>query len=265
MLKKLFAMTYLISAFTSTALAWQIQKNADSNWLDAQQAKPSVYQEMNKYFVEIELPTQAIPYTQYFIKFMHQKIVTETTNSLKAKLSQASCIPSSSVSFPETLTLKHNFEAKIGFEKEIVKTQSYDCLGKLNLDKVFFTFMSEKFQSQAIKDLDYIHINESTNTVCHKVSIFMFGQTHFCFTQNVLANEKQYIVHSFNEKNIGDPKARVYYRESVSVFTQLPDGEVSLYNLAYGRGPDLPFHGVVEKLVKNQQEFFIQKLIESAK
>lgn len=250
---------------TSTAVAWQIQKNADSNWLASQQPKASVYEEMNKYFIENDLPTQAIPYSQYFITFMHQKIVTETLNGLKFKLSQPGCVPSSNVSFPEVLTTKHNFEAKVDFEKEIVKTQSYDCLGKLNLDKVFFTFMSDKFQTQAIKDLDYIHINESTNTVCHKVSIFMFGQTHFCFTQNVLANEKQYIVHSFNEKNVGNPKAPVYYRESVSVFTQLPDGEISFYNLVYGRGPDLPLHGLVEKLVKSQQEFFIEQLIESAK
>lgn len=251
--------------FAVTAQAWIIQSGDSKQWLAKQKAVPSVYEEMNKYFLETDPKSHAMPYVKSFIPFMHTQIVNEAEISLTKKLNKLTCSAETNISYPGILTKEFDFQSKRDFEKEILKIQSYDCLGKLNLDKVFATLMSEKFQKEAVDGLKQIKTNQQTNQVCQVVSIFPFGTTNFCFTQNVLATGKQYLIHSYNEQNIQNPSAPAYYREAITVISQLPTGEISIYNLAYARGPDLPFHSVVKSMIATKQELFIQKLIENSK
>lgn len=262
MIKKLFI---LVSISVSVSNAWQVQTNTNDTWLLQQKAKPSVFSEMNKYFTENDPSNNAIAYVQNFVPTIHKLMVGETKSSLSRKLSTPDCNSSTDVSFPETLTGQYNFSSKNDFEESFLKVESYACLGKLNLDKVFETLMSEAFQRKAINGLKNISVNPEDNWACVETSIFGLGTSRYCLTKNVLRTKNQYIIHSFNEENISAPSAPIYFKETINVLTQLSNGEVSFYNLMYARGPDLAFRGMVKKKATKQQEAVTQLLIEMAK
>lgn len=262
MIKKLII---LASLSVSTANAWQVQKSQDQNWLLLLKAQPSVYEEMNKFFVKNDGAYNASAYIESFIPTLHRAMVSEANSSLLAKTSQATCSNTTEVSFPELLTTKYKFSGKDDFERNFLKVQSYTCLGKLNLDKVFETLMSEAFQQKAINGLKKISSNQNTNNVCVETQIFGLGTSRYCLTKNVLRTQNQYIIHSYNEENVSKPTAPIYFKETINVLTQLSNGEVSFYNLMYARGPDLAFRGMVKKKATKQQEAVTQLLIEMAK
>lgn len=254
----------VLSSFN--AQAWIIQSNDNTReWLLQQQPKTSVYQEMNKYFTENDPKTDAKPYIKSFISNVHQSLVTEADNSLAHKLNEPSCKSATKISYPKSLTSQYNFKSKVNFEKEIIKIQSYDCLGQLNVHRVFDVLMSPDFQKDAVDGMKAASADQKNNRVCQRISLFPFGTSSVCFTQNVLLKGNQYVIHSFNEENINNPSAIAYYRDSITVITQLKNGEVSIYNLGYARGPDLPFHSVVESVIKKQQKTLIEKLIQQAR
>lgn len=261
-LKSIFV---ILSFFSFSAQAWIIEKGDPSYWLMAQKPVPSVYTEMNQYFTDFFPATNAEAYIHHFITSMHSSLVNEAESALSKKLKEPSCKSDIKVSYPEILTKGHESKGARSFELEVLKIQSYDCLGKIDLHKVFNTLMSDQFQKDSIDGLELIETNKKPNQVCQKVSIFPFGTSHFCFTQHILATPNQYIIHSFNEENVDEPSAPAYYRETVTVFTKLSNDEVSVYNLAYARGPDMPGHFIVKKVLTSRQQKSIQNLIESAK
>lgn len=262
---KKYLLPLLILTTTASAQAWQVQTNANENWLLQQKAKPSVYSEMNKYFIENDPSNNALGYVLSFVPALHKLIVGETKSAIALKLSASDCNSSTEVSFPETLTNQHNFSSKNEFEGSFLKVQSYACLGKLNLDKVFETLMSEAFQRKAINGLKDISVNPKDNRACVETSIFGLGTSRYCLTKNVLRTKNQYIIHSFNEENVSEPSAPIYFKETINVLTQLPNGEVSIYNLMYARGPDLSFRSIVKSKATQQQEAVTHLLIEMAK
>lgn len=246
--------------FVVTAQAW-LEKSGDvHSWLAEQRPKNSVYIEMNKYFSKNDPETDARPYIQSFVNYIHNTIISEADTSLKQKLSQEVCKNQTQISFPEKITQQYSFKSKLKFEKQIVKVQSYDCLGNADARHVFETLLSAKFQLQTIDGMKATSADQSTNRTCQTISLFPLGTSNTCFTQNILSNPGQYVIHSFNEENINNPSAPVYFRESIVVITQLKNGNVSIYTLSYGRGPDLPFHGIVEKVIYKQQKKLIDNL-----
>lgn len=261
--------TILIFTFFITAVnahAWQISLEADPKaWLFDQKAKSSVYTEMEKYFSENYPYGNPKSYVKSFIDSTHSKLVKEAHNSIQFKIGNNTCQPALNVTFPEASVMSTEFSAQKKFEKEITRIESYDCLGKVDLHKVFRLFLSDEFQLQSIDGLKTINTDQSSNKVCQLVSLFPLGSANFCFTQHILKLDKQYVIHSYNEENINKPSIPTYFRESIMVLSELNNSEVSLYNLTYGRGPDLPLHGIVKKIIKNQQQNIIENLIKRAK
>lgn len=262
---KKYILSLLILTATASAQAWQVQTNTNENWLLQQKAKPSVYSEMNKYFIENGDSNTALAYVENFVPAMHKLMVGETKAAISFKLNGPSCNSSTEVSFPEKLTSQYNFYSKKEFEESFLKVQSYACLGKLNIDKVFETLMSEAFQRKAINGLKNISVNQEDNKACVETSIFGLGTSRYCLTKNVLRTKNQYIIHSFNEENISDPSAPIYFKETINILTRLPSGEVSFYNLMYARGPDLSFRSIVKSKATKQQEAVTQLLMKMAK
>lgn len=257
----------LLALFTLTAFnaqAWIIQSGDADTWLLNLKAKPSVYTEMNKYFEENDPQTDATPYIKSFIPAVHQALVAEAQNSIPQLVDQSQCQSMTKISYPKAITHQYGFKSKINFEKEILKIQSYNCLGKLNVHKVFETLMSAEFQKEAVDGMKEVTVDQKTNQICQRISMFPLGTTNFCFTQNILLNDNQYIIHSYNEENNDSPSIVAYFREAITVITQLENSEVSIYNLALGRGPDLPFHSIVEKIVSRQQNKIFNALTKEA-
>lgn len=263
---KIFALSlaFLIASVSENANAWRVDHSSDNNWLTNIIATPSVYAEMNKYFKEEDPSHDALPYVQSFVPAVHSIMVNETYEFINDKVEQPGCVPSIDVSFPEQITQKFDFDSKNEFEGHFLKVESYTCLGKLDLDKVFETLMSESFQRKAINGLKSIQLNQANNQACVETKIFGLGTSHYCLTKRVQKNEDQYIIQSFNEQNLNDPDAPVYFKETINVITRLPNGEISLYNLMYARGPDLSFKGVIRGKVKDQQENVRKYLVAGA-
>lgn len=262
---KNFLLSLFVLLTALSAKAWQISVTEDPYWLKNIKAKPSVFVEMNKYFSERNPNVDAKPYVETFIPEMHQRMIYETEAFFQNRQMLTSCSPLVEVTFPSALTTKFNFDSKNEFEKDFLKVESNVCLGKLDINKVFETLMSEDFQRKAINGLQNIQISKADNSACIKTKIFAIGTSNFCLTKQVLRTQNQYIIQSFNELNNHSPSLPVYFKESINVITQLPDGEISLYNLMYARGPDLSFRSIIRSKVQDQQEKVRRFLIEGAK
>lgn len=261
---KMNALIFILVSTSVNAFAWQVQEIDNQNWLTWIRAKPSVFNEINKYFKAEDSSNDATEYIQEFVPAMHDKMVDETYSFMNAKAAQSACKPSIDVSFPEQITEKHAFDSIKDFESNFLKVESYTCLGKLDLDKVFETLMSESFQRKAINGLKNIKLDPSTNKACVETKIFGLGTSNYCLTKNVQKTVGQYVIQSFNEENLNKPDAPVYFKETINVITRLPNGEISLYNLMYARSVDLSFTGVIRSKVKEQQDEVKKYLIEGA-
>lgn len=259
---KIFA--FILASVFINAFAWQTVQSNNPNWLASIEAAPSVYNEMNKYFLKEDPATDATAYVQNFVPALHQIMVRETQNFMINKVSQPGCTPATRVSFPTQLTSEFNFTSKHDFESNFLKVESYTCLGKLDLDRVFETLMSEAFQRKAINGLKAIQLNQNTNQACVETKIFGLGTSRYCLTKHVQKTQNQYVIQSFNETNVNNPTAPVYFKETINVITRLANGEISLYNLMYARSIDLSFRSMVKSKVESQQEDVRTFLIEGA-
>lgn len=257
-------LAFILASVSMNAFAWQVTQDNSPNWLLSIEAAPSVYAEMNKYFLKEDPSTDARAYVENFVETLHLNMVQETQSFMDRKLAQPGCAPSTQVSFPEQLTSKYNLNSKEEFESNFLKVESYACLGKLDLDRVFETLMSEAFQRKAINGLKAIQLNQSTNQACVETKIFGLGTSRYCLTKHVQKKQNQYIIQSFNETNVNNPSAPVYFKETINVITRLTNGEISLYNLMYARSVDLSFRGIVKGKVEAQQNSVRTYLIEGA-
>lgn len=248
-----------------SARAWVVSAGQDIRELSKFRPSLSVYTEMNKFFLKNGSSTNASNYVENFINGIHSAMILEAGNSVSKKLNESSCVSASEVAFPEHLTKLADNELKQNFEENFLKVQSYACLGRINLDRLFEVLMSENFQKSAVPGLKAITTNPSNNQVCIKTSMMLIGDSEYCLTKNVLKSKNQYFIHAFNESNGRDATAQIYFKETINVLTQLENGEASLYTLMYMRGPDLSFRPVVKSTVNSQQKKINELLINMSK
>ena len=249
--------------FSQNALAWNIQQGELANWLNQLAPKPSVYQEMQKYFGQGASSAAVSNYITGFVGHVHQSFIEKVTQNYQNSSNvNLKCKNSSAVDFPEVIT-SMKFGSK--FESEALSVETMDCLGKLDHHKVFQTFLSDAFQVNSVTGLVNVKSNQATNQVCQATDVFPVGKSSYCFTQNIWADASTYIIQSFNETNNPGAEAPVYFREVFTVIKKMPNGEVFIYNLALGRGPDLPLHFVVKSKVKSEQAKAINALKATAK
>lgn len=250
--------------FSQNVFAWNIQQGELATWLNQLSPQPSVYQEMQKFFGKQGGSSAGVQnYITAFVGQVHESFITKVTqNYQNSSNTNLKCKNSSKVEFPEVIT-----GIKIGsnFESEALSVETMDCLGKLDHHKVFQTFLSDAFQMNSVTGVIKIKSNQMTNQICQATDVFPVGKSSYCFTQNIWADDSTYIIQSFNETNDLGAEAPVYFREVFTVIKKMPNGEVFIYNLALGRGPDLPLHFVVKSKVKSEQSKAIAALIAASK
>ena len=253
----------LVSLTAVATNAFKIETGADApEWLRHIQASPAVYKEMQNYFLNKDLSVQA--YVKSFIPQLHSQMVAETEKYFHSASSN-SCTPFFEATLPKQITSDFSFGSKEDFEDDFVVVQSNDCLGKLDIEKVFQTLQSEQFQRNVIEGIKSIEFKPG-DRVCIKTSTF-FLSTNYCVAKKFFVNEgkTQYVIQSFNDENKSgaDP---IYFKDTINVITQLPNGEVSFYNLMYARANDIPgiAKGKVLSKVKETQARVRKYLIELA-
>ncbi|MBC7420713.1 MAG: hypothetical protein H7328_08290 [Bdellovibrio sp.] len=249
-------LSLLVVISYAKANAWQVDSGDYNLW--ASQIKPisSVTQQIHLFWDRNNQSDNPMDYIQNFAGDVQKKIFTEMKTSY-------TCGNEIKVDFLSSVLSNSPVMAR-KFEEGFLRIESLNCLGKLNLDKVFKVFMSNEFQQKTIQGLKKITSDENKNIVCQETSIFSIGKSSYCFTQHIWKNDSKYVIHSFNETNAPGIDAAVYFREVITVFEQLPSQDIVVYNLAYGRGPDLSFKSIVKGVIKSQQESLITELIRSA-
>jgi hypothetical protein len=262
---KILLFTVILAA-SQNSYSWNISTDTFSNWSSALQPAPGVYTELAQYFKDQDINETSAEVQKYLPAFtlqIHQDFLQKVNSILvDSENPNLKCSSQTEINFPNRIT---NFKIGADFESEALNVESMDCLGKLDINKVFTTLMSDEFQKKSVNGLDQIITDESTNQVCQKTSVFPIGKSDYCFTQNIWKDESTYVIQSFNELNRNNPTAPVYFREVFTIIKQLTSGEVFIYNVVMGRGPDLPFHSFVIKKVKSQQQDMIQQLIRDAR
>lgn len=248
-----FKITLLITLTSSFCTAWQVNSGDLQGWLSKTTAKQSVYTEMQKYFSDHGgLNPADKDYTKQFVTRTHLGLLKSAQlANQKYEAANATCSSSSLIDFPGNIT---GLNTGSGFEKDVMRIQTVDCLGAVNLDKVFSLMMSSDFQKQAISAIKRITVNEATNLICHDTYVFLLGSSSYCFTQNIWHDQNTYFIQSFNELNRGVQDVPVYFREVVTVIKKLKSGQVVIYNVSYGRGPNLPLQEAAKMYVSSQQQ-----------
>lgn len=241
-----------------SAVAWQINKSDFASWVASLKAPASVFTQLNFYFQENPAGDQS-GYIAGLPDMLRIKSFEEMQTTFLAVDSADRCETFFNANFISKLFVSSPLGVK-EFEKEIIRAESVSCLGQRNTEKVFEALMSDDFQKRTIMGLTQIYSNPQTNQVCHDISTFGIGRSNYCFTQNVWQDGELFVIHSYNESNSMNATALVYFREMLTVIKKLKNGEAIVYNLTYGRGPDLPFHSVVLRMLKGQHSTFIEEL-----
>lgn len=252
----------ILVASTSTAHAWQIQTGDFNQWVASIKPIPSVYEQLDVYFRENQSDNrnQQVSYVQNLPELLKERSMREMIDALAAYDSATSCRTFFNAGFIGKLfTTSPSFVKD--FEKEMLRVESASCLGAKNLDSVFNVLMSDEFQKKTIMGLEKITSDLQTNRVCQDISVMAIGRSNYCFTQNIWKDTENFVIHSYNESNAANASAYVYFREMVTVIKKLKTGEVVVYNLTYGRGPNIPFHSLAIRLIKGQHPTFINELI----
>jgi len=262
--KKILIVLALVSH--QQAFAWTINTDSFQKWTTSLQPKLSVQKQIEMFFSDQNIDhtqDEVQKYIPNFIQHTHQEFTQKVIDILNhAENPSLKCSNQTEIDFPETITQNKTGEE---FESEALFVESMDCLGQLDHNKVFKTLLSDEFQKKSVNGLKEIRTDETKNLVCQKTNVFPIGRSEYCFTQNIWKNDSTYVIQSFNESNHNQPSAPVYFREVYTVIKKLKSGEVFLYNVVLGRGPDLPFHSIVKKTVRNQQAAMISQLIEDSK
>ena len=255
----LFALVSLTVSFSSAA---STTGTDPLEFLKTVEVPEGVHNEMYKYFAK-EDPSnkQAQSYISNFIPDFHNSMVDETENYFQQHSGAAGCKASFEASFPDQLTQGYDFESKEDFESSFLKVESNACLGKLNIEKVFETLMSEQFQRNVIDGVKSISFPSESRTCVSTSTTFL--STNYCVTKQVLKNKTQIVIQSFNDANKAgaDP---IYFKDTINIITQLPNGDISFYNLMYARGKDISglVKGGVRSSAKGTYERVRDNLIE---
>lgn len=167
------------------------------------------------------------------------------------------------MTFSDSLTNSILQEHK-AFESELLKIQSVDCLPQIELKKVVGTFLDDNFQKKFIYGLTDSQSLESENSVCQKTSVFPLGKSEYCYENRIWKNENTVIIISMTTSLDSRSSAPVYFRTIATAFKQLSSGQIMMSTLTYGRGPDMPFHGMVKSVAKSQHQKYIDGLISTA-
>ena len=252
--------------FSSTGFAWQINSGEFNQWSAALKPRPSVYEQIDMFFKKNAAGSEPLysAYVQALPNLLKEKMFKDMIGSLNYYNSNASCKSFFTAQFPGRL-FDNSPAVANKFESEMMRFESVSCIGIKNLNDVFETLMTDEFQKRTILGLNKIKSEPQTNRVCHNISIFAVGRSDYCFTQVIWQDEENYVIHSFNESNAQDATAFVYFREMISVVKKMKNNEILVYNLTYGRGPDLTFHSIVTNLLQNQQTKFADELAKSTK
>ncbi len=256
-MKTIFVLANILAALTCTsAQAWQIETGDYDKWLNSLTPPAGVEKQVALFWKRNNLADPPLDYIADFGQTMKLKFTSEikTFNT---------CANNTRIDFLDSV-FSNSPAAAAPFENNFLRIESVNCLGRLNLDKVFNQFLDPEFNKRTIQGLKKITIDPNTNKVCHETSILAIGKSSYCFTQNIWKNEHKYVIHSFNEENAAGIEAPVYFRQVITVFEKLPSDEIIIYALAYGRGPNIPFKSLVKGVIKSQQKNLIDELIRSS-
>ena len=245
----------LLILIALTARAWQIQTSEFDSWVESLKAPAAVLEQLNTYFQGQDQSAYVASLPELLLK----KSFSEMQARLTALDNSDRCETFFDAGFVSKLFPSSPAGVKT-FEKEMIRAESVSCLGQKNTESVFEALMSDEFQKKTIMGLDQIKSDPQTNKVCHSISTFGIGRSDYCFTQNVWRLDDLFVIHSYNESNSKKATAFVYFREMLTVVKKLKNGEALVYNLTYGRGPDLPLHSVVLRMLKGQHQTFIDEL-----
>lgn len=240
-----------------SAQAWQIQTGDYNTWLAGLTPEAGVAKQVDLFWQRKSLNERPLNYIANFGQMMKAQFTSEIK-------SINSCSDQIHVDFLDSV-LPHSPRSAADFEQGFLRIESANCLGRLNLDKVFHAFMDGDLQRKTIQGLKKLTVDESTNRVCQETSIIAIGKSAYCFTQQIYKNDSKYVIHSFNDENASGVDAPVYYREVITVFEKLPSDDILVYTLAYGRGPNIPFQSIVKAVIKSQQKTLIDELIRAAR
>lgn len=253
MSKKITGLLLILGALNSQA--WQIQTSEFNSWIESLKAPTVVFDQLNTYF-------QGRDQSAY-VASLPGLLLAKSFGEMQARVAAIDTSDRCETFFNASFVTKLLPSSPAGvkeFEKEMIRAESVSCLGQKNTESVFEALMSDEFQKKTIMGLEQIKSDPQTNKVCHNISTFGIGRSDYCFTQNVWRDEDLFVIHSYNESNSKKATAYVYFREMITVVKKLQNGEALVYNLTYGRGPDLPFHSVVLRMLKGQHQKFIDEL-----
>lgn len=249
---------------SQAAQAWQVQTGDFKTWLSTIKSSPAVEQQIGLYFQVNQPGADYATYARMLPEQLKIRAFNEMAQATGGVTPIASCQALSRVDFLGKI-FSNSPPVAADFEKEVLRIESLDCLGQLDLEKVFNVFLSDAFQKTAISGLKGISSDQKTNRICQDTKVFGVGRSSYCFTQNIWRNDNMIVIQSFNDFNKPGIEAPVYFREVVTVLERLANKEVIIYNLAFGRGPDLPFHSIVKNVISNQHVDLINQLITNSK
>lgn len=248
---------------TSTSFSSGFADTDPVSWLKSVPVPEGVYTEMYGYFKK-DSSKQAQAYVADFIPNFHSRMADRALNV--AQNQSGACKPYVKSETPKQVSNGFNFETKVAFEGKFLKIESVACLGKLDIEKVFQTLMSERYQRAVIDGLQSIRFLPE-NRVCVIANTSMLS-LDYCVTKQVLKSKTQYIIQSFNEKNCqtGSDNCgadKIYFKDTINIITKLPNGEISFYNLMFARGKAFPglFSGAVRSNADKAYEISRDNLI----
>lgn len=264
MLKKYLLLLPLL-LINSAAQAWVIEQGNFDQWVKGIDINPGVSAQLGLYFTNAGAEANKLN-TQYKRQFPGQ-IMNRSFHEMRLAMTnltdpRVACAPMNKVDFPESIT--ENSTADIeNFEKQIMRVESKDCLGVHDLTSVVNVFLSDRFQKESVKEIKTHQANQATNKVCQTSYAFGIGNSAFCFTYNMWRNEDTVVVHSLVDTNVANIQTPVYLRSLLIVFKKLSNGQILLYSLTYGRGPEIPLHSVVKSFVGQKHQTIINTLIDA--
>lgn len=255
----LTVLSFLFAA--SACWAWQFDMGSYSKWFQGVQLPQETLTPLKHYFTQDSAEE---------IKIYGDKVLATYKQTLSAFVSNLqngktpSCETSVNLNFDKNLTKSPQANAQ-SFEAELLQIDAVACLPSFELEKTVELFYSDDFQLKYIDGLKTSQSDETTNTVCQTTKVFGVGNSNFCSRYSFWRNQSTVIAFSVNVKNDVTASGPVYLRLVTTVFHKIQDGRILVYNLTYGRGPNLPLHSLVKSVAGKQQKTLMSALANELK